>query len=289
MRRWILPAALALAAALPAVTAVPAAARTAAPDPAQAVKAQLRPERGVRVDEVSRAVTAKASTRTRYHSGIQLGPTGPVASWADVEDASDDRSSGGQGSKPGQRAAVGTSVYTTGEAVAELLPKDKLWVRTEQGDRYPNLALAVASKQTINVFDPAVLRAALKGKRAGAVSGGHLYRGTITYAKLYEAAKGYYGKLFSGAPRGAYAKTTISWRLWTDSRGLPLRLATTERAVSGAYRTIDTRYSGWGEHLIITAPARAEVVEWEDRRRPGPDAPESDISLSAAHSEPYAS
>ena len=80
MRRWILPAALALAATLPAA---PAAAK-AAPDPAQAVKAQLKNERGVRVAEISRTVTAKTSTRTRYHSGIQLAPTGPVASWADV-------------------------------------------------------------------------------------------------------------------------------------------------------------------------------------------------------------
>ncbi|MDA0634710.1 hypothetical protein OUY22_14900 [Nonomuraea sp. MCN248] len=285
MRRWILPAAVALAATL---LATPAAAQ-AAPDPAQAVKAQLRPERGVRVAEVSRTVTSQASTRTRYHSGIQLAPTGPVASWADVEDASDSRSSDGQGSKPGQRAAVGTSVYTSGEAVAEFLPKDKLWVRTMQDDSHPNLALAVASKQTINVFDPAVLKAALKGKRARAVSGGHLYQGTITYAQLYEADKAYYGGLFDGAPRGAYAKTAVSWRLWTDARGLPVRLSTTERARSGAYRTIDTRYSGWGEHLIITAPAKAEVVEWEERRRPGPDAPESDIGPSATHSEPYVS
>lgn len=271
MMRWILPAAVALAAATVSVTvSVSPAAAQAAPDPAKAVAAQLRPERGVRIAEISRTVTAKTSTRTRYHSGIQLGPAGPVASWADVEDASDSRSSSGLGTEPSQRVAVGTSVYTSGPAVAELLPKDAVWVRVKQ-DRYPNLALATASKQTINVFDPNVLKAVLKGKRAKTVTGGHLYQGKITYAKLYEAAKGHYGKLFGGVPRGAYAKTTITWRLWTDGSGLPTRLATTERATTGAYRNIDTRYSGWGEHLIITAPAKAEVVEWEDRRRPGPD------------------
>ncbi|MFI6711163.1 hypothetical protein ACIBF7_32340 [Nonomuraea sp. NPDC050478] len=278
MRRWILPAAVALAAALPATPAV----AQAAPDPAQAVKAQLRHERGVRIAEISRTVTGKASTRTRYHSGIQLAPTGPVASWADVEDASDTRSQDGLGAKPGQKAAVGTSVYTSGEAVADLLPKDKLWIRVKQSG-HPNLALGTASKQTINVFDPAVLKAVLKGKGGKAVTGGRHYKGTITYAKLYEAAKGHYGKLFDGAPRGAFAKTAISWKLWTDGQGLPVRLSTTERATSGAYRTIDTRYSSWGEHLIVTAPARAEVVEWKDRSRPGTANSVNDLVLTDAY------
>ncbi|HLU71755.1 MAG TPA: hypothetical protein VKZ82_06225 [Nonomuraea sp.] len=279
MRRWILPAALALAATLPAA---PAAAK-AAPDPAQAVKAQLKNERGVRVAEISRTVTAKTSTRTRYHSGIQLAPTGPVASWADVEDASDTQSQSGQNSEPGQKAAVGRTVYASGPAVANLLPKDKVWIKLERDDRHPNPALATATKQTLNVFDPAVLKATLKGKSAKAVSGGHLYQGTITYAKLYEASKGYYGKLFDGAPRGAAAKTAISWKLWTDGAGLPVRLQTTERAKSGAYRNTDTRYSGWGEHMIITAPARAEVVEWKDRSRPGTANSVNDIPVADAN------
>ena len=286
MRRLTLLAAAALAVALPNA-ALPAAAQ-AAPDPAEALKQQLRPEHGVRIDEVARVVSSRMSIRTRYHSGIQLGQGGPVAAYSDMEDASDGGSWGRKPSKPAQAAAVGTYVYTSGEAVHDVLPDGKSWVRAAYGSRYPNVALALASRQTINVFDPDVLKATLKGAKSGAVAGGRLYRGTTTYAALYKADRSFYGRLFGGAPSGATARIAISWRLWTDGQGLIRRLSTTETATSGRYRSTDTRYSEWGHHLIVGAPARAEVVDWKDRRRPDPAFPGGGIDPSAAHSWPNA-
>lgn len=279
MRRWILPAATALAAL---AIGLPASAQ-AAPDPVRALKGQLRPQQGVRVDEVARTVTDSYAVRTRYHSGVQLSASGPVASYSDVEDASDAGSFGRKGTEPMQAVAVGSSVYTSGEAVSDLLPDDATWIRVRHGSTYPNLALSVASRQTINVFDPAALKVTLKGAKARAVPGGYAYRGEVTYKELYQASPRYYGKLFGGAPGGG----KVSWRLWTDRGGLLTRLVSSESTRSGSSRSIDSRYSGWGERMFIAAPAGSEVVDWKDRRRSDPAFPQGGLDPSAAHSTPH--
>ncbi|MER5426312.1 hypothetical protein [Streptosporangium roseum] len=121
-----------------------------------------------------------------------------------------------------------------------------------------------ASLQTIDVFEPAVLKAMLKGAKAKAVSGGFFSLGTVSYEQLAKASKD---------PSAAVLRETlfgdsdqkIAWRLWTDGTGRPTRLMTTEAgqwdSSTPVTRRTDTRYSEWGSHVVVLAPPADQVVD----------------------------
>lgn len=254
MRRFALAAVAATLAVL--MTAPPAVARTAAPDPVRALQKQLKSERGVKLNELVKRGFEKATTRNRIKGGVQLSPSGPVAAYASAEAAK---------GETGTTEMLGFErhLYLGGEDLAKLLPPGKLWVGAEAvKEARPLLPILPATQQPINVFDPAVLKATLRGERPQRVSGGYLYEGVVTYKELYAAAKSYYGAYFDGMPKTEFGKRTIDYRLWTDGAGLIKRLRTSENQSFSSI--VDTRYTDWGHLLVITPPAEDEVFPFED-------------------------
>ncbi|WP_156045635.1 hypothetical protein [Herbidospora cretacea] len=129
------------------------------------------------------------------------------------------------------------------------LPDGKAWIRVKP-DRFYDGAF---SGQPIEVLDTRMLRAVLRGVIGKAVSGGYLYQGVVTRGRL-------------GAAKGRWAKDKISWRLWTDAKGLPTRLRTTI-TVHGdpdSGMTQDTRFRDWGFPLVVTAPPADQVIDERD-------------------------
>ena len=59
-------------------------------------------------------------------------------------------------------------------------------------------------------------------------------------------------------------KSKIVWRLWTDAKGLPVRLRSTyhlDLDILQAEVSTETRYRDWGVRMVITPPPAAEVVD----------------------------
>lgn len=252
MRRWLALAAATLITSVAA--AVPAAAQTGPPDPAQAVKRQLRAEHGVQIAEISRTIFKDAlPTRVRVNSRLQLGPAGPVAADATMQWVLDPKSRKmaetnellADLESPVQMTVVGGYLYAFG---LYLLPAGKAWARLARPGPVAKDAREAASQQTtVNVFDPATLKTLLKGAMVKPVSGGFFYQGTL-------------------------AKPKVSWSLWTDATGLPKRLLTNKH-VTGKNRLakierVDTRYTDWGMSLVVVPPPADEVIDYEDLENP---------------------
>ncbi|GGL55235.1 hypothetical protein [Planomonospora parontospora] len=274
MKRWVVLATAVLAAVLP--VAAPAAAHTATPDPVHALKRQFRPERGVHIAEVTRFVFEnKQSMRFRVHGRAQLGSSrGVVASDATMQlvidpplrkllESKDGDELRGIGLEdPQETIVVGGYRYVSHTLYATSLPAGKTWVRSPYlGEKN------TASFQTIDVFEPAVVKAMLAGVKAKPVSGGFFYQGAVSYRQLAKASK---------HPSDAVLRETlfggddekITWRLWTDAAGLPTRLMTAQITPWDSSTTvtqrIDTRYSGWGSHVVVQAPPTGEVIDEND-------------------------
>ncbi|GIH93940.1 hypothetical protein ACFFMN_15695 [Planobispora siamensis] len=279
MRRWVAPAVAVLLASAP-VVASPAAASTAAastavqagaPDPARAVKRQLRDERGVRISETSRFFFGEKSTvsgsGTRISGYLQLSPSGPVAAkftWWSLSRPKGEGLPSGK-SDPYRVVRVGKKVYDSRNTYPGPVPEGKEWIRfpnDHRGAAARDMAQD-ASLQPIDVYDQATMKAVLKCSTSTRVSGGYLYRGTISYRELSKVSKGAFVSWTSGRPVTAEGKGKVSWRLWTDRGGLPTRLVTTDTAGTGKdplVKRSDTRYTRWGFRLVVTAPPADEVI-----------------------------
>ncbi|GII03169.1 hypothetical protein [Planobispora takensis] len=271
MKRWLALAATTLVASAAAV-ALPAAAQAApAADPVQAVKRQFKAGHGVEVHEISRLTDKDSSLGIRLNGDLQFGSAGPVASdftlsWVidpktreQLEKLSTDGESFTATVFAPQRVVVADKrAYFSGEPYRGQLPEGKTWVRLKEKVPTPNL-----SSQGIDIFDPAVLKTVLKTS-VGKPSAGARYQGVVTYAELLKARGEAallpkYGKKF--------AQRKVSWRLWTDDKGLPQRLRTSESTGTGKSLTVtttDTRYTNWGIPLSIIAPPADQVIEDKD-------------------------
>ncbi|MER5326332.1 hypothetical protein [Streptosporangium roseum] len=252
MRRWLALAAATLIASVAA--AVPAAAQTGPPDPAQAVKRQLRAERGVQITETSRAIFKDAIPDwLRVNGRVQLGPAGPVAADTTIQWALDPESRKmaetnellADLESPVQMTVVGGYLYAFG---LYSLPAGKTWARSARPETVAKDARESATQQTVvNVFDPAALKTLLKGATVKPVPGGFFYQGTLTRPK-------------------------ISWRLWTDATGLPKRLLTNKHVTGmnklAKIERIDTRYADWGMPIVVVPPPADEVIDYEDLEDP---------------------
>jgi hypothetical protein len=277
MRRWFAMPAAMLIAFVP-VAAAPAAAQASPADPARAVKRQLRAERGVEIAEIRRLTfDDKTSVRLRKNSRLQLSPSGPVAfdaTWQEVPDPKLKKELENRGDDPSSdkfdpyyMTFVKGRLYLSGGSYDRLLPQGKTWVSITMRE----LPVDAVSEQTINVFQPTVLKAVLKGSTRKPVSGGFFYHGTVTYAQLYEASKSTYAREFRGLPVSEFDKRKIRWRLWTDGKGLLRRLMTTDTVEGFMTTSIDTRFTDWGLHFVVTTPPADEVIDKKDLPHDIPD------------------
>ncbi|WP_433418006.1 hypothetical protein ACQP1V_01365 [Microtetraspora malaysiensis] len=261
LNRWVVLTAAVLVTAVP-VAAGPAAAQADRPDPARALKRQLKNEHGVRTSETARVIFSKKSEGGfRIKGSVQLGSSGAVATdftWRDIP-------------KPGAEKAashrvirVGKDVYYDSGQDSGAIPDGKTWTRRNLSAGLTRYIAPTASLQPFNVYDPSMLKAVLTRSTTTPVSGGFLYRGTISYKELSKISTGGYINRFTGTPVNKKSKGTISWRLWADRGGLLKRLYTTDALGAGkdpAIMRVDTRYTGWGFHLVIAAPPADEVMD----------------------------
>ncbi|GAA3080989.1 hypothetical protein [Streptosporangium carneum] len=276
MRLWFALATAALIATMP-VSALPAVAQSTPPDPVRALKQQFRTERGVQISEVTR-LTRDGRTLLRMRAGgrLQFGPSGAVASdglWQEAPDPATLKKREGTDDELVriELINVGGNRYLSGLDFGFYpAARGKTWVRTKS-PRGVEADAATISTQTIDVFDPAVLKTVLKGTTGRPVSGGFLYRGSVSYAQLYQAARNVYAVPLRGAAVEELHKMKIAWRLWTDPTGLPTRLMTSEASGGKGLPILsrtDTRYTDWGSHVLVIAPPADEVVDEKELKLP---------------------
>ncbi|WP_245651940.1 hypothetical protein [Streptosporangium amethystogenes] len=172
-------------------------------------------------------------------------------------------------SNPYRVIRVGKDVYDDADRYPGPVPDGKKWVRfpdKHRGRMNRDMARA-ASLQPIDIYDSSMMRAVLKRSASKPVSGGFLYRGTMSYQELSRVSKSTPIAWTSGKPIGKKSKGKVSWRLWTGRDGLPKRLVTADTAGGGKEPLVkrsDTRYTDWGCHLVITAPPTDEVIDEDD-------------------------
>ncbi|TKK84058.1 hypothetical protein FDA94_31525 [Herbidospora galbida] len=255
MRRSL---ALVVAALLAGGVAAPAAAvaQTRPPDPVRAVQKQLRQGHGVRISELAAMIDGTYSTAAaRIRGQVQLSPKGPVAYDAtgySILVPYDDQETSWRAALGGADwddiTYVGGVTYT--HEPPGSLPDGKSWIRWD----WKAPEVAVFSHQAINVFDERVLRTLLRGVTGKAVSGGYVYRGVVSHKRL-------------GLPPTGDVKDEIHWSLWTDAKGLPTRLRTTDLVYGREPKmglSYDTRFLDWGFPLVVTAPPADQVIDSAD-------------------------
>ncbi|TXK35925.1 hypothetical protein [Nonomuraea sp. C10] len=248
MRRVI--AGLALATAATLATVAPAQAATA--DPVKTLKKQFKPGHGVRVSETVRSFRdGKAAGVTLTTGKLAFGKSGVVG--ADVSHRV--KSPKGQRATPlpsllGTRViSIGGHTYMQGGMFADELPEGKKWIRYED-------VVAYQSNQTVDIFNPKVL----KGLVAKAENVKGDYKGTIT---LKELAR------FQGVKlSGTMSKIKVKYLLDTNGKGLITRVVsdmTLDYGIMGSSRAItESRYTGWGAKVKITAPPKSQWIDSAD-------------------------
>ncbi|GII63233.1 hypothetical protein Skr01_33180 [Sphaerisporangium krabiense] len=273
MRRWVALAVSVLIGSV--VVPVSSAVAQAAPDPVRALKRQLRSEHGVRISEVSRydfgGRSKVSGSGTRIKGVLQLARSGPVGAdftWWDLP-RPDVTGRPSKKPDPYRVIRVGKDVYDDAGRYPGPVPDGKKWIRfpnAHRGSMARDMAQD-ASLQPINVYDTALMKAVLRCSASTAVSGGFLYRGTMSYRALSRASKDAVLSWTSGRPIGEKSKGKISWRIWTDRDNLLKRLVTADTVGEGKdplVKRSDTRYTGWGFPLVVTAPPADEVIDEDD-------------------------
>lgn len=105
------------------------------------------------------------------------------------------------------------------------------------------------AEQPINVLKPRVLSWLLK---TASSKTSREYRGSFLYGELMKVEGGTYLK--------PWEKAKFTFRLELDKRQRIIRLVTSTE-LKGNTNTTDTRLSGWGSDVKITAPPAAEVYD----------------------------
>ncbi|MFF5246114.1 hypothetical protein ACFY3V_17680 [Streptosporangium sp. NPDC000095] len=276
MRRWAALGVSVLIASMSGTMTPAAAAQAGAPDPVRALKQHLRDEHGVRISETNRFFYGEKSTVSGsgilIRGRLQLSPSGPVAAdftWWDLSRPK--KGTPSKKSDPYRVIRVGKTTYDDATRYPGPVPDGKKWVRfpDEHRGRMNRDMARGASLQPIDVYDPSMMRAVLKRSASKAVSGGFLYRGTVSYQELRRISKSPPVAWTSGKRIGKKSKGKVSWRLWTGRDGLPKRLVTADSAGAGKAPLVkrsDTRYTDWGCPLVIAAPPADEVISEKDLR-----------------------
>lgn len=267
-----LMAGLALATAGMSITTVPA--RAVVPkDPGAAVKKQLVSGRGVKFVERVAVFDGRRPTILLRRSGtIQFSGSGMAAS--DLTGTFTTKAgalgilTGPDASKalatPERSITVGKTIYLSGLIWDTIKPENETWYETSRpwqgGTPYVlHGGFAGLYGQPVNVSsEPSTLKTLLKN--ASRIPGG--YTGKITLGALSAISPSFRARLFGERPSSEASKSVINWKLTVNAKGLPTRLVSTMPATPllsmglGTKATVsfETRYTGWGTKVSITAP-----------------------------------
>ncbi|GGK56030.1 hypothetical protein Ppa06_10990 [Planomonospora parontospora subsp. parontospora] len=135
-----------------------------------------------------------------------------------------------------------------------------------------------------DVLEPVVPAALVKDPSGKHSRDGLRHQGTLTYAEPYKLSPGFRAALRT-KPTGESAKAELSWRLWLDGKGLPRRAAVSETLAVGKSSlttTSDTRFSGWGSKVTVTAPPADQVIDEKDLPSDAPD-PKELVNTLGSH------
>lgn len=265
MKRTLAGLALATAAATLA-TAAPAQAEAAPKNPLAAVKKHLATGKGVTFTErtiVSDGSERRVFVRRTGVFGFRAGglagsdSTGKLALKA--SDLGEEESEKVKALLSPERViSIGNTSYLSGGPWASALPEGKTWYKTSEG---PAGGFTGMYAQPINLVEPATLKTLLASAKP--VKGG--YAGEITVSRIRKVSPWSNSTLLAGTTTKA-GKSTITWRLSVDAKGLPTRLVTTYSprilgvpAPKGAAISVETAYSGWGGKVVVKAPPASTV------------------------------
>ncbi|MFI6320678.1 hypothetical protein ACIBG8_24290 [Nonomuraea sp. NPDC050556] len=273
MKRLI--AGITVAAATALLTAAPAHA-AASTDPVKALQKQFVSGKGVKFTERTTMIRSMGREIVVRRSGsYQFSKSGIAASditgrfnfnKGDIpEDAPDMMKAMAD---PERTIRIGKTSYISGGMFGAMMPEGKTWLKTrdELGG-----GLTGMYGQIINVAEAKTLAVVLRTAKAG--KGG--YSGSITYGELYKVSPSLRATSF-GKPTAKAAKQVVTWKLALDGRSLAQRLVTTFSAKafgaeSNESFSIDTRFTGWGAPITITAPPADDVTTKLDTENGGDD------------------
>ncbi|MBB2909561.1 hypothetical protein FHS43_000807 [Streptosporangium becharense] len=295
MKRMIAVLTSATAVALTASLPVAAHASAQAPDPLTALKKQLTAGHGVQfVDTVKTRKAGRTEVISKREGELQFDAAGisasdhtsrPRVKESDLEfdlsspesgfgDAEDDRSPEAVQAEeqldkllkgladPERVVRVKKAAYLSGGVFGPFLPVGKPWLHIPED----TLGVTGSIGQHINPAEPATLKALLAN---ATVKRPTSYAGKITFGELHKVSP-WFRAAMGRKLYGDMAKDTLNWKLFLGTDRLPARLTTTETDSSGKTvgLTVDTRYTGWGSEVSITAPADDQIAtmkELEDR------------------------
>ncbi|MCK2217115.1 hypothetical protein MF672_025460 [Actinomadura sp. ATCC 31491] len=246
------------------VAAVPAAAAAPA-DPVKALKSRVVAGQGVKVTDVTSYVDMEGKTVFLRRTGVLQygkavkGGTGAVAA-ADLRNTYIPHEGpvfDAMGNLLGDERTitVGRYSYIKGAKLFGATQKGKSWIRLRRAlpggfnGRY---------SQSVNAAEPATLQVLVKhGERSGPT-----YKGTVGEAALWKASPWYRAATLVKPTDG-----TLQYELTLGANGLPQRLVTShpakkhwaESLVNDDIITVETRYTGWGGKVRVTAPPKNQV------------------------------
>lgn len=229
-----------------AVPAQAASLQAAPADQVKALKAQLVAGKGVKISESSsitvdftandQAMQVQVTTRT---VGTLAFGKGKVAA-ADLRLRMSSRQSGSE--PPYRVIAEGRNAYVTNPGIAKALPSGRSWVQSKTSGRENSvLNLGVTPAELQYMLD-----------NAQEVTTGE-YEGTATLADFRQDKSG---------------EGNVEFHLYFDKHNLLTRTVIDTTAYPRGDSTsfdqmvfhTDTKYSGWGAKVKITAPAASKVI-----------------------------
>ncbi|MFG1946391.1 hypothetical protein [Nonomuraea sp. NPDC048826] len=151
---------------------------------------------------------------------------------------------------------VGKKVYLKSDRWT--LKGGKTWMGLR---RTPFFGMTGSYAQTINAAEPATLKALISsGKKSG-----RTYTGKISESKLWKISPWFRLNTLVAPKKPA----TLEYRLTLGANNLPQKLVAThlasehwvESLVGDDKISVETRYTGWGSKVRITAPPKSQVAE----------------------------
>ncbi|MFI7440781.1 hypothetical protein [Nonomuraea indica] len=240
---------------------------SSAVDQVNALRQQFRAGRGVRVAETVRlSLRAKRTVTVRRKGTLQFGPSGIVGAHFVRRATVRPPLEKSDPVNVRHMISVGETYYHFDATPAdENLPEGKKWVRASAHRPFQKWHAAFGD-QDLNVLEPGTLALLLRSAaRRLPDQGGVQYGGVIAQAELYKASRSFRDQRFLFEPGGKEGRLKIAWRLWVNRTGLVTRLVTS-RGNDGMFHkaSSDTRYTGWGSEVTITAPPADQVIDEAD-------------------------